>query len=77
MLRRAIGIIEKEMNKGASLMQSGSMTAITSALQTLLDSNVVNSLNKAKVQALLQSGTDMDDLQPGGAPAPDAYKSAG
>ena len=75
MLRRAVGIIEKEMNKGASLMQSGSMTAITSALQTLLDSNVVNSLNKAKVQALLQSNTDMDDLQPGGAPAPDAYKS--
>jgi len=75
MLRRAVGIIEKEMNKGASLMQSGSMTAITSALQTLLDSNVVNSLNKAKVQALLQSNTEEDDLQPGGAPAPDAYKS--
>merc|ERR1719316_31292 len=32
-------------------------------------------MNKAKVQALLQSNTDMDDLQPAGAPAPDAYKS--
>merc|ERR1719253_1917986 len=32
-------------------------------------------MNKANVQALLQSNTDMDDLQPAGAPAPDAYKS--
>merc|ERR1719263_2460955 len=53
------------------------MSSITNALQTLLDSNAVNSHNKAKVQALLQanSETDMDDLQPAGAPAPDAYKS--
>merc|ERR550537_1523415 len=75
MLRRAISIIEREMNKGSSLMQSDSMSAITNALKALLDSNMVNSLNKAKVQALLQSNTDMDDLQPAGAPAPDAYKS--
>merc|ERR1719352_1283219 len=75
MLRRAISIIEREMNKGSSLMQSDSMSAITNALKALLDSNVVNSMNKAKVQALLQSGEDMDDLQPAGAPAPDAYKS--
>merc|ERR1719253_2421289 len=58
MLRRAIGIIEKEMNKGASLMQASSMSAITTALQALLDPNTVNSLNKAKVQALLQSNTE-------------------
>merc|ERR1719352_681840 len=75
MLRRAISIIEREMNKGSSLMQSDSMSAITNALKALLDSNVVNSMNKAKVQALLQSGEDMDDLQPAGAPAPDAYQS--
>ena len=47
------------------------------SFEALLDSNVVNSMNKAKVQALLQSNTDMDDLQPAGAPAPDAYKSRG
>jgi len=74
MLRRAISIIEREMNKGSSLVQTD-MSAITDALQSLLNANTVNSMNKAKVQALLQSQTDMDDLQPAGAPAPDAYKS--
>ena len=74
MLRRAVSIIEKEMNKG-SFIQASSMSGITGALQALLDSNTVNSMNKAKVQALLQSTTDMDDLAPAGAPAPDAYAS--
>merc|ERR550537_1443156 len=73
MLRRAVAIIEREMNKGSSLLQSQGMSNVESALQTLLDAHTVSSRDKAKVQALLQ--TDSDDMQPAGAPAPDAYKS--
>merc|ERR550537_1407335 len=73
MLRRAVAIIEREMNKGSSLLQSQGMSNIESALQTILDAHTVSSTDKAKVQALMQ--TDSDDMQPAGAPAPDAYKS--
>merc|ERR1719454_2000457 len=76
MLGRAIGIIEREMKKHA-FVQGGSMQKVTDALQGLLDAASVNSLDKAKVQALLQSQSESEDLdlQPGGAPDPAAYKS--
>ena len=55
------------------------MKKVTDALQGLMDAASVNSLDKVKVQALLQSQSgsgDMDlalALQPGGAPDPAAY----
>merc|ERR1719253_259439 len=80
MLRRAAAIIEREM-KGGSFLQGGlsseSMQEVTSALQTVLDATSVNSQDKAKVQALLQSSSD-DSLsldQPAGAPEAAAYES--
>merc|ERR1719502_155777 len=53
------------------------MQKVTDALQGLLDAASVNSADKAKVQALLQSQSEDQDLelQPGGAPDPAAYKS--
>ena len=56
------------------------MKKVTDALQGLMDAASVNSLDKAKVQALLQSQSgsgdgDMDlalELQPAGAPDPAA-----
>merc|ERR1719456_405093 len=81
MLTRAIGIIERELKKTGSFMQGDSMKKVTDALQGLMDAASVNSLDKAKVQALLQSQSgsgDMDlalELQPGGAPDPAAYKA--
>merc|ERR1719174_1197403 len=57
------------------------MKKVTDALQGLMDAASVNSLDKAKVQALLQSQSgsgDMDlanALQPAGAPDPAAYKA--
>merc|ERR1719181_140026 len=53
------------------------MQKVTDALQGLLDAASVNSADKAKVQALLQSQSESEDLdlQPGGAPDPAAYKS--
>jgi len=76
MVRRAAAIIEREM-KGGSFLQSDSMSKITDALQTLVSAHSVTSLNKSKVQALLQSATDSDDwlVQPGGAPAAAGYES--
>merc|ERR1719454_940192 len=76
MLGRAIGIIEREMKKHA-FVQGGYMQKVTDALQGLLNAASVNSLDKAKVQALLQSQSESEDLdlQPGGAPDPAAYKS--
>merc|ERR1719426_600979 len=78
MLSRAIGIIEPEMAKH-SFMQSDSMQKVADALQGILNAASVNSADKAKVQALLQSqSADQDqdlELQPAGAPDPAAYKS--
>jgi len=76
MLRRAAAIIEREM-KGGSLLQSDSMSKITDALQTLVTAQSVHSLDKSKVQSLLQSASESDDwlAQPGGAPAAAAYES--
>merc|ERR1719456_1941940 len=81
MLTRAVGIIERELAKTGSFIQGESMKKVTDALQGLMDAASVNSLDKSKVQALLQSQSgdgDMDlalALQPGGAPDPAAYKA--
>merc|ERR1719265_2408952 len=72
MLGRAHGIIEREMNK-QSFVQTGSLSTITDALQEVINAARVNSADKAKVQALLE--TDDMELAPAGAPAPDAYES--
>jgi hypothetical protein len=76
MLRRAAAIIEREM-KGGSFLQSDSMSKITDALQTLVTAHSVTSLDKSKVQALLQSADKDEDWlgQPVGAPAAAAYES--
>ena len=81
MLRRAAAIIEREMKSGSFIQGGGisqdSMAEITSVLQTVMAASSVNSGDKAKVQALLQSSSD-DSLsldQPGGAPDAAAYES--
>merc|ERR1719247_699128 len=51
------------------------MSQVTSALQTVLDASSVNSHDKAKVQALLQSSSDDWLSQPAGAPDAAAYES--
>merc|ERR1719310_2147318 len=52
------------------------MKKVSDALTVVMDAAMVNSQDKAKVQALLQSQTAEDDLelQPAGAPDPAAYK---
>jgi len=72
MLRRAHGIIEKAMS-GGSFIQGNVANNIVAALQEIIAAVGVSTEDKAKLQSLMQ--TDSDDMQPGGAPAPDAYKS--
>ena len=70
---------KKTLRRTGSFIQGESMKKVTDALQGLMDAASVNSLDKVKVQALLQSQSgdgDMDlalALQPGGAPDPAAY----
>merc|ERR1719198_2487093 len=55
------------------------MGKVTDALQALLGAMTSESLNKRKVEAMLQSAQQADDsdwaVQPGGAPAAAAYES--
>merc|ERR1719207_380373 len=77
MLERAIAIIEREMAKTGFIQGADSMKKVSDALTAVMNAAMVNSADKAKVQALLQSQTAEDDLelQPAGAPDPAAYKS--
>jgi hypothetical protein len=79
MLERAIAIIEREMAKTGFMQGADSMKKVSDALTAVMNAAMVNSADKAKVQALLQSQTEEDDhdleLQPAGAPDPAAYKS--
>merc|ERR550537_928762 len=54
------------------------MKKVSDAITAVVDAAMVNSADKSKVQALLQSQTSEDDLelQPAGAPDPAAYKSS-
>merc|ERR550537_549922 len=79
MLERAIAIIEREMAKTGFIQGADSMKKVTAALTAVVEAAMVNSADKAKVQALLQAqtsdGEDDLELQPAGAPDPAAYKS--
>lgn len=73
MLRRAHGIVQKEM--GGALLQGG--VQLTDALKAIVTASSVNGATKTQVQALLQQSADADDwlAQPTGAPDAAAYES--
>merc|ERR1719506_2315076 len=79
MLERAIAIIEREMAKTGFIQGADSMKKVSDALTAVVNAAMVNSADRTKVQALLQSqtaaGEDDLDLQPAGAPDPASYKS--
>jgi len=82
MLGRAIGILEREMAKSASLAQmkvdTTNMNSLLGALSTVIEAASFSSQDKSQLVALVQSrsgaASDDDDGELG-APAPDAYKS--
>jgi chromosome segregation ATPase len=72
-LERAIGIIEKEMNGGASMMQLKQSNNVVQALSAMVSAEALSSADGKKLTALLQSSSDDDDS---GAPAAAAYESS-
>merc|ERR1719454_258950 len=75
-LSRALQILEREMAKGASMMQLKNAGSITEALKVLKESAAFNSADASRLTALVQSSSEDDtDADSLGAPAPDAYKN--
>lgn len=76
-LDRAIGILEREMEKNpAALAQvdTSNMRNVVAALGTVMDAAAFDSADRTRLTALVQSGSEDDDSEEG-APAPDSYKS--
>jgi len=71
-LKRAIAILEDHV-KGAAFVQNSSK--ITDALNLIVNSEFIQSADKAKVQALLQAQNGDSDEQPAGAPAAAVYET--
>merc|ERR1719475_15998 len=57
-LERAIGIIEKEMNGGASMMQLKQSQNVVQALSAMVSAEAISSSDGKKLTALLQSNSD-------------------
>lgn len=76
-LDRAIGILEREMEKNpAALAQvdTSNMQKVVAALGRVMDAAAFDSIDRTRLTALVQAGSDDDDSEEG-APAPDSYKS--
>jgi chromosome segregation ATPase len=72
-LERAIGIIEKEMNGGASMMQLKQSGNVVQALSAMVSAEALSSADGKKLTALLQSNSDDDES---GAPAAAVFESS-
>ena len=73
-LERAIGIIEKEMSGGASMMQLKQSGSVVQALSAMVSAEAISSSDGSRLTALLQSNSDDDES---GAPAAAVYESSG
>jgi hypothetical protein len=74
-LVRAVGIIEKEMKGGASMMQLKSAGSVAQALSVMVEATSLSSADATKLTALLQN-SDKEDSEELGAPAGAVYKSS-
>merc|ERR1719163_1018119 len=72
MLKRAHGIIEKEMAGGASMLQLKNAGSLTEALTAMVQASVFSSADASRLTALAQTGADDEDT---GAPAAAVYES--
>jgi len=75
-IKRASGIIEKEMQGGASFAQLSGAQNLASALDVLVQASAVRSADAARLTSLLQSSTDSDEEdEETGAPAGATYEN--
>jgi hypothetical protein len=73
-LERAIGIIEKEMKGGASMMQLKKAGSVVQALQAMVQAQSLSSADGQKLTALIQSNHAAED-DDAGAPDPAVYEN--
>lgn len=76
-LEGAVGVLEKALRKGASLAQvvdTPAMKAVAQTLSTVIDAAAVNSNDKHRLAAMLQSSEDAE-FEAGQAPAAAAYET--
>jgi len=74
-LERAIGIIEKEMAGGASMMQLKQSGSVVQALSAMVSAESISSIDGKKLTALVQSSSNSDD-DDAGAPAAATFESS-
>merc|ERR1719316_1935343 len=75
-LERAIAILEREMAKGASMLQLQSAGNVVEALKVIVSGSALSSADTSRLTALVQSTSQEDDAdEDAGAPDPEAYKS--
>jgi len=72
-LERAIGIIEKEMKGGASMMQLKSANSVAQALAVMVEATSLSTADSSKLTALIQNSQEDSEE---GAPAAAVYTSA-
>lgn len=73
-LERAIGIIEKEMKGGASMVQLKKAGGVVQALQAMVQAQSLSSADGSKLSALIQSTHTAEDSDMG-APDPATYEN--
>jgi len=71
-LHRAIGIIEREMKGGASMLQLKNAASVAQALSVLVSASALSTSDASQLTALVQSSNEEDDV---GAPAGAVYES--
>lgn len=77
MLKRATGILEREMNTGSSMLQSAA-GSLTDAFAVMVQASLISSADSTKLTALVQDAQkarDASDDEDLGAPAADVYNS--
>jgi len=72
-LERAIAILEREMKKGASMLQLQNAGSVAQALQVMVQASAFSSADATRLTALLQSSQDESDNS-AEAPAAAAYE---
>jgi len=74
MTKRAVGILEREMKGGASMMQLNGASSLAQALNTMVQASLIGTGDASKLTAFAQEAQKDDDAAPG-APAAEVYQS--
>merc|ERR1719215_1497948 len=71
-VRRAVGILEREMKGGASMLQLKGASNVVQALNVLVEASSLSTADAHRLTALVQSSSQEDDV---GAPAGAVYEN--